>query len=48
MNAGEKIHPANTIPPFPAVLPHSNSVPYLITHQAVAQELWIRNTLNVL
>lgn len=31
-----------TTPPFPAVLP--NSVPYLITHQAFAQEPWIRNT----
>ena len=34
-DAGEKNVPPGTTPPFPAVLPNSNSVPYLITHQVL-------------
>ena len=36
--------PPDTAPPSHAVLPHSNSVPNLTTHQVIAQEPWIRNT----
>jgi len=35
---------STTPPPFPAALPHSNSVPYRKTLPAFAQEPWIRNT----
>jgi hypothetical protein len=39
--------PPVTVPPSHAVLPFSNHIPYLITHQAFAQEPWIRNTNKV-